>query len=115
MTPPRNRNRNRVLRPRARNASDSSSSSVESTPESSPRTPVTRATARARDEVRILSLDASDFDDAGYCVPLPSCLGGARPSMMHSLAVLRSASFGGFDALKDENGEDDRFGDVLFL
>ncbi|KAL5511612.1 hypothetical protein ACEPAH_4829 [Sanghuangporus vaninii] len=107
MTPP-------MTPPRTRNALQSPSLSAVSTPESSPRTP-----PRLRDSLFMdspPSFDyrhvASDYDEE-FCTPLPPFLTVRGPKGLHSLAMIRSVSFGGFDMARES--EDERFSDVIFV
>ncbi|KAL5533107.1 hypothetical protein ACEPAF_4883 [Sanghuangporus sanghuang] len=106
MTPP-------MTPPRIRNALQSPSLSAVSTPESSPRTPPRLHESLFMgsptfDYTRV----ASDYDE-DFCTPLPPFLTVRGPKGLHSLAMMRSISFGGFDTTRES--EDERFSDVIFV
>ena len=83
---------------------------VESTPESSPRTP---ALQREPENYFMDSPELKCTDmDAQFCTLLPPFL-HARSSALNSISMMRSVSFGGFDAPRES--ADDRFGDVIFI
>ncbi|EJD05864.1 uncharacterized protein FOMMEDRAFT_18106 [Fomitiporia mediterranea MF3/22] len=97
--------------PRSRAASEESTSSVESTPESSPRTPLLRYETLFMDAPAINCTIADADTSIDSCALLPPFVG--RPSMLNALPMMRSVSFGGFDAPRES--ADDRFGDVIFI